>query len=31
MAKIILICMGVYVVGIYASELIIQVIERWNK
>ena len=29
--KIILICMGIYVIGIYVSEGIIQMIERMKK
>lgn len=31
MAKIILCCMGIYVIGIFASEAIIQLIERCKK
>jgi len=31
MIKIVVICMGVYVIGIYASEAVIQMIERLKK
>ena len=31
MAKIILCCMGIYVIGIYGSELVIQIIERLRR
>lgn len=31
MIKIIGFCLGVYVIGIFGSELVIQIIERWKR